>query len=159
MSVDSTIEHRRNYEREYYHRNIERGREKRRESYYRTMQDPVRKQKYYEKRAQNAVNMRLAAYKSRAKTSGLAWQLTDDKAREFFLSPCTYCGLPATSLLPSGIDRKDSTRGYETDNIFPSCPQCNYAKSDYAFHVWEAWLDRIVNYAEARKQKIKNGCT
>jgi hypothetical protein len=39
-------------------------------------------------------------------------------------APCHYCGLPKSS----GIDRKDSDRGYHTDNCVPCCKTCNFMK-------------------------------
>lgn len=45
--------------------------------------------------------------------------------------PCFYCGLelPKTG---SGLDRIDSDRPYEPNNVRPCCTNCNYAKRRFS---------------------------
>jgi hypothetical protein len=56
-------------------------------------------------------------------------------------SPCHYCGAPPSSeahaarlrekgVLRGGIDRKDSSEGYTSENCVPCCARCNTAKMD-----------------------------
>lgn len=56
--------------------------------------------------------------------------LTLDEYRQVTSSnACFYCGgdLP---FIGSGLDRKDSSRGYCVDNVVPCCRLCNRIKSD-----------------------------
>ena len=41
--------------------------------------------------------------------------------------PCHYCGC---ELEATGLDRKDSNKGYAPDNVVPCCRSCNSRKSD-----------------------------
>lgn len=50
----------------------------------------------------------------------------DDRAlAPLFASPCWFCDRPP----PSGVDRADSSRGYQPGNVLPACKVCNAAKS------------------------------
>jgi hypothetical protein len=42
---------------------------------------------------------------------------------ELMARPCDYCGGHTT-----GLDRKDNTRGYVSDNVTPACRRCNTMK-------------------------------
>jgi hypothetical protein len=71
-------------------------------------------------------------YKQKAKSRGLAWQLSFEKFRDLILSPCFYTGrLPSQlcqtknkhlhrKLLYNGIDRVDNLQGYTEEN----CVSC-----------------------------------
>ena len=41
--------------------------------------------------------------------------------------PCHYCGC---KIEITGLDRKDSSKGYSLDNIVPCCHDCNRKKKD-----------------------------
>lgn len=61
---------------------------------------------------------------------------------EYFLEhfwhiPCSYCG---SEINTAGIDRLDSSLGYEIDNCVPCCTKCNMMKqahspSDFLSHI------------------------
>lgn len=64
-------------------------------------------------------------------------KLTRQQFDQFQTMDCTYCGFPVTgrSLLTaeentgSGLDRKDSTKGYVIENVVPACFLCNRTKN------------------------------
>lgn len=80
--------------------------------------------------------------RARAKKRGLDFSLS----RDFFVSisamDCHYCGAPPSNknsrrhfngpFVYSGIDRKDSSRGYVEDNCLPCCGTCNVLTSSPA---------------------------
>ena len=57
-------------------------------------------------------------------------------------SPCHYCGVPG----PNGIDRIDSSKGYEPANCVPACKHCNYVKGNLSMEDFQAWTQRFVTY-------------
>ena len=60
---------------------------------------------------------------------------------------CFYCHLelvwfefsPSWRTPPSNLDRKDSSKGYSSDNVVPCCWRCNQGKSNlFSFETWYA---------------------
>lgn len=90
-------------------------------------------------------------YVSQAARKGRAWNLSREQVMKLFESPCVYCSaLPPVTLRwgganvgRNGIDRIDSTRGYEPDNVVACCWTCNTAKNDQTLEEWNAWIDRL----------------
>src|SRR3989337_856593 len=80
----------------------------------------------------------IRRYKYGAKGKGRIWELSDEYALSLIRSPCYYCGgvemrrrgerKSGASLLINGIDRMDSSRGYEYGNVVPCCSKCNFRK-------------------------------
>lgn len=87
--------------------------------------------------------------KTGAVRRGLAWDLSFDQWREFAVSDCTYCGgEPSNSvaihkIYYNGIDRLDSSEGYNEDNCVPCCKICNRAKSDTPLPEFLDWIKRV----------------
>jgi len=46
----------------------------------------------------------------------------------------------------NGIDRRDSSIGYELSNCYPCCKFCNYAKMSFPLQEFEQWMNRLVKY-------------
>lgn len=78
-------------------------------------------------------------YKRNAESRSLEFRLTDEQAMEMMQKDCFYCGAsPKESVevsgdrsvtsIRNGIDRVDSSRGYEMTNVVPCCAECNRAK-------------------------------
>jgi hypothetical protein len=79
--------------------------------------------------------------KSSAKRRKISFNLTAFKAKKMLQSNCHYCGAAPSNnyILPtnfnfqikySGIDRIDSLKGYEEENVVPCCIRCNVAKNN-----------------------------
>lgn len=85
-----------------------------------------------------ASNSLFAAYKKGAKHRNLCFELPKTLFLELTSSTCFYCGRPPNQsrsekrfngvYLHNGIDRVDSSKGYEKDNCVPCCKHCNVAK-------------------------------
>jgi hypothetical protein len=73
----------------------------------------------------------LRSYKNNSRKLGRSWMLSDEFALQLCHSACHYCGHISTPR--NGIDRKDSKRGYELDNVLPCCWPCNHAKRDMPY--------------------------
>jgi len=91
-------------------------------------------------------------YRSNAKRRGLAFELTREELEYLFQGDCHYCDLsPHTTRLHkgetftyNGIDRIDSSKGYESSNVVTCCETRNRAKSDSSYEDFRAWIQRLV---------------
>lgn len=100
---------------------------------------------------------RFASYQQAAKKRGLGWYLSFEEFMSFAQSNCYYCGVEP-ELRPShhkrwdfkfpmsGLDRRDSSQGYYTENVVACCTHCNRAKWDYSEEEFYSWLDRVVEH-------------
>lgn len=69
---------------------------------------------------------------------------------------CTYCGRPPNRLIQTdkhgngwmhgGIDRKDSSIGYVSDNVVPCCEHCNMMKASLSINEFLSHIDKIMVY-------------
>lgn len=83
---------------------------------------------------------KIRSYRGSAKKRNYSWELTDEEAAVLFSLPCEYCG---GSDKDSGIDRKDNSLGYTTDNVVACCSICNFAKRDKTMEEWIGWMKRV----------------
>lgn len=106
-------------------------RKKGREYAKRRRLDPVLGEKDREicrSRYRSKHSTRLKIYKSAAEKRNHAWELLDEQAMELFDKVCFYCGeVPGAKQL-NGIDRRDNTLGYTTQNSVACCGSCNVMK-------------------------------
>lgn len=79
------------------------------------------------RKAMNTPKGRLISIKSSAKTRKIDFLLSNNDAISLMNNPCFYCG----DNIPVGIDRIDSSIGYNIDNCVPCCSFCNYMKKDF----------------------------
>lgn len=103
----------------------------------------------YGKSARNSI---LSRYKKNAQTANRLWLLSDEMFDFLTSSPCHYCGnLPTNchvlhtgfgEFRYNGIDRKDSSRGYEPNNVVSCCKECQRAKSNMPYEKFIAFLHR-----------------
>jgi hypothetical protein len=70
---------------------------------------------------------RFHILRSQAKARDWTWALTYEEFLTFWQQPCSYCGVAIATV---GLDRVDSSRGYELKNLIPCCGDCNRGKSD-----------------------------
>lgn len=117
----------------------------------------------YSKRVELATEKALyQAYKSRAKKKETSFSLVFDDALSLFKSDCSYCGAPPSSVrkdrsvvsndrefIYNGIDRVDSKKGYELNNVVSCCYICNRAKSDMDYSNFKQWVRAIYAYSVA----------
>lgn len=94
-----------------------------------------------------AVSQIIGRYRRKAKERSLKWDLDRSVFIQMIESPCYYCGADnCTSVRVgdydykyNGIDRIDSSGGYEEGNVVACCKWCNQAKStmsQYEFYNW-----------------------
>lgn len=76
------------------------------------------------------VKGRYNIYKKGAKKRKLVFSLTLKEFEEITSKKCYYCNEFSLNKNYSGIDRIDSKKGYEKDNVIPCCEICNKMKMD-----------------------------
>lgn len=86
--------------------------------------------------------------KTSSKKRGLPFTITREFAIEICQRKCAYCG--GKPKLVNGMDRKDSKRGYEPDNINPSCIVCNRAKMDMPY---DQWMEHLIALSVFQRKK------
>jgi hypothetical protein len=114
---------------------------------------------------ESAKNRLLSNYKRAAKRRNLDFQLTKEEFEILTQGECHYCGSkPFTStstinpnghsqILYNGIDRKDNNMGYILANCVSCCKNCNFAKYEFSYESFLAYIDRLVNF-----HVTKNSC-
>jgi hypothetical protein len=94
-------------------------------------------------------NEKYTTYKRRANHTGISFELTKMEFRELTSGDCYYCGVDALTnkndtrryegrtYLCNGIDRIDSSLGYESGNCLPCCDICNRMKMAHSFNFFK----------------------
>lgn len=99
-------------------------------------------------------------YKRSAERNKREFDLSEDDVRRITSCNCFYCNLPPSNLkdgyqgikyknsfyLWNGIDRIDSTKGYNIDNCVACCSVCNIAKRNMPLNDFINWVKRISNH-------------
>ena len=64
-------------------------------------------------------------YVKGADARGFYFDLSEKQFQKLWGQPCIYCGSKIETI---GIDRVDSEKDYESDNVVPCCSKCNKFK-------------------------------
>lgn len=83
---------------------------------------------------------RYAKYKRSAAERGYVFTLTRDEFMKHWQKPCVHCGSPIETI---GLDRIDSSKPYQADNVEPCCSKCNQMKSDWDSNDWYEHMEKI----------------
>lgn len=110
-------------------------------------------------------------YKSHASSRNLKFNLTEDQFSLIAHQNCYYCGAKPTIYKQlykyakntineslNGIDRIDSSKGYELSNIVPCCTMCNRMKLDFTSKEFLNHIQQIHNYQNS-STTIPSGST
>lgn len=104
----------------------------------------------------------LHDYRYRAKVSGIAWELTDEKAFELFGGDCYLCGKePAertrsgVKFVSNGIDRIDGTGPYTVENSASCCGDCNQMKGTMSKDEFIEHLNKMKARMHIWAEKLK----
>lgn len=92
-------------------------------------------------------------YRLEAKRRGLSFNIPRDLFQELTSQNCHYCGVEPSQkhwrrhfngpFIYNGLDRKDSARGYEPDNVLACCGTCNVMKQDLPYQVFLDHISKI----------------
>ena len=83
--------------------------------------------------------LRISAIKSGAKKRNIPYNLSDEEVVSIISQPCVYC----KQKYANGIDRIDSMKGYEKENVVPCCAICNRMKNNYSLDFFKAHIKKI----------------
>lgn len=84
------------------------------------------------------LNGKYVSYRNSANQRKIDWNLTKEDFEKFWQLDCYYCGDKISTI---GIDRKNSSIGYEIENILPCCSNCNIIKMDSTY---DEHINRII---------------
>ena len=109
------------------------------------------KQKTNEDKEKTAISLIKGRYKAGAKRRGYKWEINNESFEKIVKQPCFYCGTNYGSVKNingynfqyNGIDRIDSDKGYNLDNVVPCCRWCNQAKSTMSQSDFYNWVQKI----------------
>lgn len=82
------------------------------------------------------------SYLSRAKSKQLEFTLTEEQFNELLVGNCEYCGQKKAN----GIDRIDSSQGYNLANSTSCCTKCNMMKYKYTREEFIKHVEKIYQY-------------
>lgn len=97
-----------------------------------------------------ALNTKFNYYKRNAKLRGIIWCLTRPDFEEILKEPCHYCG----SIEKIGLDRADSSKGYDYSNVLACCTSCNQAKNNRSISEFAAWVRSVYTHLQTQKWGI-----
>lgn len=125
----------------------------------------IQNAEYYESIGQNQMGLRkhvFREYISNAAKREIPMNLTFDEFNNLIQQDCYYCGgkpyvhegllsranKSEPMLKHNGIDRLDSSKGYEVGNCVPCCFKCNRAKDtmttdEFLLHITKIYEHRI----------------
>lgn len=102
-------------------------------------------------RGEASFNIVFKSYRDNG--DGRPFSITQEHFRTLIAGDCFYCGrkpfniyksLHGTGdLIYNGIDRVDSSRGYETDNVVTCCKTCNRAKMAMSISEFKDWVNLV----------------
>lgn len=104
-----------------------------------TLQKEIATLKYDPQRTY--INKIYRSYVSGAKDRNLEFTITKQQFEDLLFKPCYYCNEEHAT----GIDRVDSLKGYNSDNIVSCCSICNLMKNKFSQQVFFSKVEKIYN--------------
>jgi len=101
----------------------------------------------------------FSLYKNKAHKRNKIFTLELKDFSRLVKQDCFYCGLEpkqiikknksiGSQIIYNGIDRKDSSIGYELFNCVACCKRCNTSKTDMTFDDWMEHIKTIIKFQE-----------
>lgn len=109
------------------------------------------------------IGSRIRIAKTRAKKSGTSFDIDKEFILDLLIAQehrCAVTGLPFTRTgdhvdYDLSIDRLDSDRGYEKDNVVLVCNRANVMKNNMSLPMFVWWCKAVANYDEDRRSRQK----
>lgn len=83
---------------------------------------------------------RYSTYKKKAKFKEIGWSLSQDNFYKMWNKPCSYCLRQINGV---GVDRINSSIGYQPNNITPCCGRCNAGKMNHSISKFADLIEKI----------------
>lgn len=109
-------------------------------------------------------NCVYASLKDNAKRRKIFFNLSKEVVKKLSKEVCYYCGSePSNIKAPknscysiepykyNGIDRIDSSKGYEENNVVSCCSFCNFAKGAASYVDFKKWIERAYKWQQNQK--------
>lgn len=93
----------------------------------------------------NSLKINYKIYQQSAGYKNLEFVITQEEYELIVVNPCYYCGEIQEKGF-NGIDRKNQTIGYITDNCVSCCKFCNYMKGSLSDNVFVNRVEHILKY-------------
>ena len=107
-----------------------------------------RKERWGDKERSRTFGFRVSSLKTGAGKRRLEWGFDNrEDLREFWDTPCHYCGGEVTQRL--GLDRVDNDKGYIPGNVVQCCTTCNSMKLDLSVDEWVAHMKKVLEHLES----------
>ena len=109
------------------------------------------------------IKIEYSKYKASAKSRELSFNISIEDFESIIKRNCHYCNESPkkrhskyfnVELFSHGIDRVDSSLGYELENCVTCCKNCNYMKSDSSVQEFISQIIKVYKYQKA-KNKFK----
>lgn len=100
-------------------------------------------------------NKNFKYYKYSSEKRNISFQIDNTLFDKIITMPCYYCKL-FTEKGCKGIDRIDSNKGYDINNIVPCCKTCNIMKNDLSIECFTIKIKKIYNKLIENKNVIYN---
>lgn len=98
------------------------------------------------------VENRFSNSRARARQDGIEWKLSLEDYKALVTRRCIYCSVSLLGYTGRGIDRIDTSQGYQAGNVAPCCGLCNQVKG-IAFTTDEMMaLGRVIRRLRERRQ-------
>jgi len=107
------------------------------------------------KGVRTVINGMFGSYKRGARDRNFAFGLSRIQFEKTIVLPCYYCGNidkksnynKTKEFYLNGIDRIDSSKGYEIDNVVPCCTECNFSKGAMPKQEFLEHIEKIYEYS------------
>lgn len=104
-----------------------------------------KKNKKRKRKMTHSIRETYGIYKRNAKKRGFDFNLTYNDIGTLMYSDCYYCGGFPSEI--NGIDRVDSSKGYNVNNVVPCCSKCNYLKNSSTQEEFALWIVNVYDWA------------
>lgn len=106
------------------------------------------------RKSKNPYKEKFQNYKKSAKKRNINFLLQEKDFLNLVLQNCYYCNKKSDSSIPNGIDRIDSSKGYNLDNCVPCCKYCNIIKGNKSLEQFKIAVKQILSNNNLINDKI-----
>jgi hypothetical protein len=103
----------------------------------------------YHRELDSTIEGKIRRWKQGAKRRGIPWELTPEFVKSL-PTICHYTGLPLTlevgKVNTMSIDRVDSSKPYDPNNVVPCCSMINNMKRDYTKEEFVEMCRKVVSH-------------
>lgn len=101
-------------------------------------------------------NLLLSGYRRNATKRGVTFSISEEEFKNLTKENCFYCGKEPLQTISkktngeyvyNGIDRLDSSKGYDKGNVVPCCGRCNQGKMDLQLEEFFLWIEQVYNHS------------